>query len=75
MRAGGSPVIALNLCGLFGHSVDKGRVWFDNLNFRTSCLRCRRPLLRDDKGWRLFDSATDLPKGGPGRKPHPRHDI
>ena len=67
-------MIASILCGLFGHAVDKGRVWFDDVDFRTSCARCKRPLLRGEKGWRLFDSAVDLPSGGASRKPHPRHD-
>jgi hypothetical protein len=29
------------------------------VNFRTNCERCGKPLLRDAKGWREFDTALD----------------
>ena len=63
------------LCSLLGHRVDKGRVWFDDIDFRTTCGRCRRPLIRAEEGWRPFDSGRDLPVGGPPRRPHPRHRV
>ena len=47
------------LCNVANHRVNRHRVWHDNLNFRTNCERCGKPLLRDTKGWREFDSAID----------------
>ena len=47
------------LCRLFGHKIDRRHVWYDDLDFRTNCRRCRQPMLRSMHGWRLFDTDTD----------------
>ena len=46
-------------CAIVGHRVNRRRVWNDQLNFRTSCERCGAPLLRDNQGWREFESERD----------------
>jgi hypothetical protein len=46
-------------CQIVRHRVNRRRVWNDQLNFRTSCERCGTPLLRDEHGWRQFDSERD----------------
>ena len=55
-------------CSLAGHRVNRNRVWDDQLNFRTNCERCGTSLLRDNRGWREFDSARDA---NLRRDPHP----
>ena len=57
------------VCHWFKHRIDRERVWHDTVDYRTTCQLCRRPLLREVSGWRLFDSAID---GNIARKPHPR---
>ena len=47
------------ICSVASHKVNRHRVWHDSVNFRTNCERCGRPLLRDGKGWREFDTALD----------------
>ena len=59
------------VCKCLGHRVDRRRVWNDGIDFRTSCVRCARPLLRDDPGWRAFDPDRDSHEN---RSPHPKHD-
>ena len=46
-------------CSIVGHRVNRHRVWNDQLNFRTNCARCDTSLLRDNGGWREFDSSRD----------------
>lgn len=60
------------MCRIVGHWIDQRRVWDDGLNFRTTCRLCRRPLLKDMHGWRLFASQTD---SSVQRKPHPRSRV
>jgi len=62
-------VLKLILCQITGHRVNRRRVWNDRLNFRTNCARCRVPLLREDGGWREFDSERDA---NTRREAHPR---
>jgi hypothetical protein len=56
-------------CLIASHRVNRRRVWNDRFNFRTNCERCNAPLLRDDRGWREFDSDRDAHLM---RDPHPR---
>jgi hypothetical protein len=56
-------------CRITRHRVNRRRVWNDQLNFRTSCERCGAPLLRDSRGWRLFDGERDANEL---RDTHPR---
>ena len=44
------------ICTIAGHRRSRTRVWNDGLNFRASCTRCGRPLIRDESsdGWRAF---------------------
>ena len=55
-------------CRLFGHKVDRHRVWNDGIDFRTSCTRCGTALVRDQIRWRAFDPERDTGE----RLPHPR---
>lgn len=55
-------------CKIVGHRVNRRRVWSDHLNFRTNCERCGAPLLRDNQGWREFESERDA---NLSRQPHP----
>lgn len=59
------------ICRLFGHRINRRRVWNDGVDFRTTCRRCGAPLLRGRDGWRRFDSASD---SSTARDPHPRPD-
>jgi len=48
------------LCRVFGHKRDAQRVWHDELDFRSHCIRCDAPMMREPAGkWRPFDPATD----------------
>ena len=55
-------------CKLLGHKVDRHRVWNDGTDFRTSCARCGKALLRDQIRWREFDPERDTGD----RLPHPK---
>jgi hypothetical protein len=57
---------------MFGHRVDRRRVWHDGHEHRSACTTCRRPMIRGFGPWRLFDSATDA---SVTRKPHPLSHI
>lgn len=52
-------MLKLMICRVLSHRVNRRRVWHDQLNFRTSCARCGMSLLRDESGWREFDSTRD----------------
>ncbi len=58
------------ICRARGHRVNRRRVWDDGISYRTNCERCRKPLIRDLDGWRLFD--TDQDQRG-SSKANPRH--
>lgn len=62
-------MVAKIICLLTGHSVNRHRVWFDGLNFRTRCTRCSACLIREEDGWRQFDGSRDADKR---RDRHPR---
>lgn len=47
------------ICRVVGHKVDRRRVWNDSVDFRTTCTRCRDPLLRGEAVWRRYDPARD----------------
>jgi hypothetical protein len=55
---------------LFGkHSIARDRVWHDGFDYRTTCLGCNKPLIRDVRVWRLFDDEADTKVA---RDPHPK---
>jgi len=68
------------LCHFLGHHYRRDRVWFDGLDFRTSCTRCGTPLIRDfEDRWRPFNSERDAslartahPASQPEARPRPR---
>jgi hypothetical protein len=60
------------ICRMFGHRVDRRRVWHDDHEYRATCTVCRRPLIRGLGPWRLFNSSTDA---SVKRKPHPHSQI
>lgn len=60
------------ICKLFGHRIDRMRVWHDDQEYRATCLTCRRPLIRARSKWRLFNSETDA---SIKRKPHPQSQV
>jgi len=47
-------------CKVFGHKINRRRVWDDGLNYRTRCDRCDAPLIRGRDGWRPLDFEKDL---------------
>lgn len=51
-------MIMLTICEFLGHRVNRRRVWHDGLNYRSRCKRCRHDLLRQQKGWALYDPAA-----------------
>lgn len=57
------------ICWARGHRRGSN-VWHDTLDFRSQCVRCQLPMIRDDLrgGWRLFDSVSDQVAD---RVPHP----
>lgn len=61
-------MLRLFACLLSYHHPDRRRVWDDGRNRRAKCLGCRKPMLEDHQGWRLFTSADHHP----GRAAHPR---
>lgn len=58
------------VCQIVGHKINRHRVWFDSIDHRTSCERCGGPMIRDDAGWRAFDSDRD---SHPLRRGHPNY--
>ncbi len=48
-----------HLCKIFGHKIDRHKVWNDTYDYRTTCLRCGDALLRDVDGWRSFEPADE----------------
>jgi hypothetical protein len=56
------------ICRLTSHKINRSRVWFDSIHYRTNCERCDLPMIRGVTGWRPFDSERD---GDPRREPHP----
>lgn len=59
------------LCRIKGHNVNRHRVWHDGMNYRTHCETCKKPLIRERAGWRLFDPVQD---DSSNRLPHPNSD-
>lgn len=57
------------LCKVQGHQVNRRRVWHDSLNYRTSCHRCGTAMLRERRGWYVYDADIH---DRPERQPHPR---
>jgi len=60
------------LCKVRGHKRDRHRVWFDKLDWRTDCVRCKLPLVKDHRtqAWRSLNPEEDSlvgRKAKPGR--------
>jgi hypothetical protein len=64
------------ICKLRGHSRDSHRAWHDGIDWRSSCVRCDTPLIKDEaiNRWRAFDPEKDFSsqrRGKPDRvDPH-----
>jgi hypothetical protein len=56
------------ICGLVGHKLNRRRVKCAGGYFRTPCVRCETPLIRDDAGWRRV-TQDDQPQGDNGASP------
>ena len=56
------------VCEAVGHKVARDHVWYDGIDFRTSCRRCSEQMIRGSQGWREFDDGRDA---GYDRAPHP----
>lgn len=41
-------------CVAIGHKPNRGRAWFDNLNWRSNCIYCQTSLIKTFNGWRTF---------------------
>jgi hypothetical protein len=50
------------ICKLRGHIRDAHRAWHDGIDWRSSCVRCDAPLIKDESinGWRAFDRENDF---------------
>ena len=48
------------VCWVIGHKINRRRVRYDGLDFRTRCRRCDAPMVRDDNGWQV-SRDTDFP--------------
>ncbi|GAB5349425.1 hypothetical protein [Alteriqipengyuania sp. 357] len=59
------------VCFIFGHRIDRTRVWHDGLDHRTTCRRCAALMLKHKQGWRPFVMNQDVDTR---RKPHPHFD-
>ena len=57
------------LCKATSHSINRRHVWHDGIDYRTRCRRCGAELLRDEAGWRPYDSERDR---NPEREAHPK---
>ncbi len=62
-------MIKESICSFLGHSVDRHRVWFDSMEYRTACTRCGQELIRLPAGWKRYTPAVH---DHPSRLPHPR---
>ena len=49
------------ICKVVGHSRDAWRAWHDGIDWRSSCTRCKAPLIKDEaiSAWRGFDFEKD----------------
>ncbi|MBA2934149.1 hypothetical protein HZF05_08555 [Sphingomonas sp. CGMCC 1.13654] len=49
------------ICAAFGHNRVQGRAWHDGVEWRTSCRRCRKPMVKDaiSGHWLLYRSGED----------------
>jgi len=57
------------MCKLWGHKINRKRVWDDGISFRGRCHRCDAAMIRDFDNWRVYDPQMDFDIN---RKPHPR---
>ena len=48
-------MIRMLICSIVGHSINRNRVRFDGMDFRTTCRRCDRPMIREDAGWKRYN--------------------
>jgi hypothetical protein len=64
-------VLTRQICRTIGHRPDRRAKWYDKINWRTHCARCRTPLIRMLREWQEFDTRRHL---NPRRRPHPDYD-
>jgi hypothetical protein len=48
------------VCAVIGHKINRRRVRYDGLDFRTHCRRCNSSMVRHDNGWQV-SRETDIP--------------
>jgi len=42
------------ICAIVGHRRYSQRTWHDGLDWRSSCRRCRAPMVKIDQDWRAY---------------------
>jgi len=47
------------LCRLKGHRANRRKAWHDGIDFRSTCVRCGRAMIRDGGGWRPLVEADE----------------
>lgn len=57
------------ICKLWGHQVNRRRIWDDGISPRGRCKHCNISMIRDDGMWRPFDPELDFDAH---RRPNPR---
>jgi len=45
------------ICRLRGHRANRRKAWHDGVDFRSKCIRCDHPMIRDSHGWHPEDEA------------------
>lgn len=55
---------------VFGHRLNRNKVWHDGLDYRSRCVRCEAPMIRETRSdrWRVYNPARD---DDPGRLKKP----
>lgn len=48
-------VFQLVRCALGKHVRDRRAAWFDGNLWRSTCVGCKRPMVREFDGWRMAD--------------------
>lgn len=50
------------ICKIRGHTRDARRAWHDRLDWRSSCIRCDAPRIKDEaaNSWRTFNLQKDF---------------
>ncbi len=50
------------ICAIRGHKPDRHRAWHDSMDWRSTCIRCGTPMIKDalDQKWRPYDPEGDF---------------